>query len=299
MATATEPEVITLGAAAIKRLSAQGSESPTAVSPLANVLRGAGGADAAVPSDEELAAFQEEVAIVTRPEAYVRILVLAPDSEDEQVIGLLAREGKGVSFSLGDDLLHLGRAQPLEAVVASLAPTLTHEGPLAGNDVWLWPSVVQMLTALWQENPDPSRSLVRADVIARLTTPEFSRAEAEKFVQGVVGSGAVKANDDVLSIQSGLRPWLALLWSGHAAQVEYVPLPAEVPLEEAIDGPRQHLLFMGPTPQRIRNDVIAGDELQAHLGGRKGREASMLHLSAPPVDEVANALRALLKVEPA
>lgn len=296
MATATEPEVITLDAAVVKRLAAQGAESPTAVSPLANVLRG-GAAQADAPSDEDLAAFREEVAIVSRPEAYVRILILSPDSEDEEVIGLLARQGQAVSFSMGEDVLHIGRAQPLEDVVASLAPTLTHEGPLAGNDVWLWPSVVQMLTALWQDDPDPSRTLPRADVIAKLTTPEFSKAEAEKFVQGVIGSGAVKADDDVLRIEPGLRPWLALLWSGHAAQVEYVPLPEEAPLEEAIEGPRQHLLFMGPSPQRVRNDVVAGEELQAHLGGRKGREASMLHLSAPPVDEVAKALRSLLKIE--
>lgn len=296
MATATEPEVITIDAAAVKRLAAQGAEPPTAVSPLSNVLRG-GAAQADAPSDEDLAAFREEVAIVARPDAYVRILILSPESEEEQVIGLLARKGQGVSFSLGEDVLHLGRAQPLEDVVASLAPGLTHEGPLAGNDVWLWPSVVQMLTALWQDDPDPSRTLPRADVVGKLTTPEFSKAEAEKFVQGVIGSGAVKADDDVLRIEPGLRPWLALLWSGHAAQVEYVPLPEDAPLEEAIEGPRQHLLFMGPSSQRVRNDVVAGDELQAHLGGRKGREASMLHLSAPPVDEVAKALRTLMKLE--
>src|SRR5262245_56138120 len=125
MATATEPEVIALDAAAVKRLAAQGAEPPTAVSPLSNVLRG-GAAQADAPSDEDRAAFRDEVAIVSRPEAYVRILILSPDSEEEQVIGLLARKGQAVSFSLGEDVLHIGRAQPLEDVVASLAPTLTH-----------------------------------------------------------------------------------------------------------------------------------------------------------------------------
>jgi hypothetical protein len=298
MATATEPDVITLGAESVKRLTAAGSVSPAAVSPLSNVLRGGVSAEAA-PSDADLASFTESIAIVARPQAYVRILMLTPDSEDGEVIGLLVRDGKGVSFALGEDVLHLGRAQELEALVASLVPALTHEGPLAGNEVWLWPSVVQMLTALWQDDPDPARALPRAGLVSKLTTPEFTRAEAEKFVQGVIGSGAVKADDDVLRIERGLQPWLALLWSGHAAQVEYVPLPAEAPLEQAIEGPRDHLLFMGPAPQRVRNDVVGGEELRSHLGGRKGREDSMLHLSAPPAEDVAKALRTLLKIEPA
>jgi hypothetical protein len=208
MATATEPDVITLGAESVKRLTAAGSVSPAAVSPLSNVLRGGVSAEAA-PSDADLASFTESIAIVARPQAYVRILMLTPDSEDGEVIGLLVRDGKGVSFALGEDVLHLGRAQELEALVASLVPALTHEGPLAGNEVWLWPSVVQMLTALWQDDPDPARALPRAGLVSKLTTPEFTRAEAEKFVQGVIGSGAVKADDDVLRIERGLQPWLA------------------------------------------------------------------------------------------
>src|SRR5262245_57060769 len=151
MATATEPEVITLGADTVKRLAA-GGVSPAPVSPLQTVLRG--GAAAAAPSEEDLAPFRESIAIVAQPEAYVRILILTPGEDDEQVIGLLARQGKGVSFSLGDDLLHLGRAQSLDALVGSLAPALAHQGPLAGNDVWLWPSVVQLLTGLWQDDPN-------------------------------------------------------------------------------------------------------------------------------------------------
>jgi hypothetical protein len=200
---------------------------------------------------------------------------------------------------MGDDLLHLGRAQALEALVASLAPALTHQGPLAGNDAWLWPSVAQLLTALWQENPDPARALSRADVITKLTTPEFPAAEAEKFLQGVVASGAVKLEGDSLTIDPGLRPWLAPLWSGHVAQVEYVPLPADAPLEEAIEGPREHLLFVGPAPQRVWNQAVTGEALVAHLGGRKPREESMLHLQAPPGGDVAKALRKLFRIEPA
>jgi hypothetical protein len=298
MATATEPETITLGADAVKRLLAAGSVSPAAVSPLSNVLR-AGASAPAAPSDEDLAAFRESLAIAAQPEAYVRILVLTPGQEDEQVIGLLVREGKGVSFSLGDDQLHLGRAQALEALVASLTPALTHQGPLAGNEAWLWPSVLQLLTGLWQEDPDPSRALSRSDVVSKLTTPDFPQAEAEKFVQGVLGSGAVRLEGDALTIEPGLRPWLALLWSGHAAQVEYVPLSPDASLEQAVEGPREHLLFVGPTPQRVRNEVVSGEALTARLGGRKPREASMVHLQAPPADGVAKALRALLRIEAA
>lgn len=298
MATATEPEVITLDAPAAKRLVEQGSLSPSAASPLSSVLRG-GATGGPAPAESDIASFRESIEVVARPEAYVRILILKPDSEEEETIGLLAREGKGVSFSLRDDALHLGRAQSLEALVASLTPALTHEGPLAGHDAWLWPSVVQLLTGLWQDDPDPGKPLSRAAVVEKLTTPEFGRAEAEKFVQGVVGSGAVRLEGDALAIDAGLRPWLALLWSGHAAQVEYAPLSPDTPLEQAIDGPHEHLLFMGPAPQRVRNEAVTGEALAAHLGGRKGREASMLHLSAPPAADVAKALRALLKIDQA
>jgi hypothetical protein len=292
MATATEPEVITLGASAVERLT-RGGVSAAPVSPLSTVLRG--GAVAAAPSDEDLAAFRESIAIVAQPEAYVRILILRPGEEDEQVIGLLVRQGQGVSFSLGDDLLHLGRAQPLERW-ARWHPR-RDQGPLAGNDVWLWPSVLQLLTGLWQDNPDPARTLSRSEIVAKLTTPDYPQADAEKFVEGVVGSGAVRLEGDTLSIDPALRPWLAALWSGHAAQVEYVPLAPDASLEQAIDGPRTHLLFMGQTPQRVRNEAVTGEALVAHLGGRKPREESMLHLQAQPVDDVAKALRQLLKVQ--
>jgi hypothetical protein len=290
-----ESDLVTLGADAVRRLVDSGAVTLSEVSPLSSVLRmGAAGAPAA---EQDLVAFRDAIDVLARPEAYVRLLILTPGQEDEEVIGILVRQGKAASFSLRDDSLHVGRAQSLAAFVDSLAPALTHTGPLAGGEAWLWPSVIQILTGLWQEQPDPARPLARAAVIEKLTTPEFPAREAESFVQGVVASGAVRVEGDQLVVEPGLRPWLALLWSGHAVQIEYHALAADVPLETAIEVPGPHLLFMGPAGQRVRDEVVSGAALQEHLGGRAPREKTMLHLSAPPPAEVAAALRLLLRVE--
>jgi len=293
--TTAEPDVMTLSAGAVRGLVEAKAATPSEVSPLASLLREASSAAEAAP---DLGSFRASLDVLARPETYVRILILKPDA-DEEVIGLLVRDGHGASFSLAEGALHLGRTQPLEALVLSLANSLAHQGPQAGGEVWLWPSVVQLLTGLWQDQPDPATPLSRAKVIERLTTPEFSATEAEKLVASVVGSGAVKAEGDQLVMEAGLRPWLALLWSGHAVQIEYVPLPENSPLEQAIEGPREHVLFVGPPGARARNEVVAGEALVRHLGGRQPRESSMLHLLAPPADEIAKTLRGLLKIEPA
>jgi hypothetical protein len=289
----TDPDVITLEAGAVKRLTS--SAAPTTVSPLSSVLRDPAAAAVPASSADLPPAFAASVAIAAQPEAYVRILILAPE-QDEQIVGVLARSGKGVSFSLGEGSVGLGQAQPLAELVVSLAPGLVNPA-LVGNDVWLFPSVVQLLTGLWQEDPDPARPLSRAAVIERLKTPDFPQEQAEAFVKGAVGSGAVKQDGDQLTIEPSLRPWLQVLWSGHAVQVEWVPLPPETPLEQAIEGPREHLLFVGPPGQRVLSESVTGEALAAHLGGRKPREESMLHLSALPVDGIAKRLRALLRVE--
>lgn len=294
MATATsDPEVITLDAGAVKRLAS--SSAPTAVSPLSSVLRDPAAAGAAPATGDVPAPFAPSVAIAAAPEAYVRILILAPE-QDEQIVGVLARGGQGVSFALGEGSLGIGLAQPLSELVASLVPGLVNAA-LRGNEVWLFPSVVQMLTGLWQEELDPARALSRAAVIERLKTPDFPEDQAEALVKGAVGSGAVKQDGDQLTVEPALRPWLQALWSGHAVQVEWVPLPPDTPLEQAIEGPREHLLFVGPAGQRVLNESVTGEALVAHLGGRKPREESMLHLSAPPAEEIAKRLGALLRIE--
>jgi hypothetical protein len=294
MATQTsDPDVITLDAGAVKRLAA--TAAPTAVSPLASVLRDPAASAAPAGSADVPAAFAASLAIAAQPEAYVRILILAPD-QDEEIVGVLAKGGRGVSFSLGEGSIGIGQAQPLSDLVASLVPGLVSPA-LVGNDLWLDPSMVQLLTGLWQEELDPARALSRAAVIERLKTPEFSQEQAEAFVKNAVGSRAVKQDGDQLTIEPALRPWLSALWSGHAVQVEWVPLPPEAPLEEAIEGPREHLLFVGRAGQRVLNESVTGDALVAHLRGRKPREESMLHLSAPPADEIAKRLRALLRIE--
>lgn len=290
-----EPDLVTLGADAVRRLVDSGAVTLSEVSPLSSVLRtGAAGAPAA---EQDLLAFRDAIDVLARPEAYVRLLILTPGQEDEEVIGILVRAGKAASFSLRDDSLHVGRAQSLAAFVESLAPALTHTGKLAGGEAWLWPSVVQIVTGLWQDQPDPARALPRAAVIEKLTTPEFGSKEAESFVQGVVSSGAVRLEGDQLVIDPALQPWLALLWSGQAVQIEYHALAPDVPLEQAIDAPGPHLLFMGPAGQRVLDEVVSGAALQEHLGGRAPREKTMLHLQAPPQSEVAAALRLLLRVE--
>ncbi len=292
--TTSESDVMALSPGAVRGLVESKVSSPSAVSPLTSVLRESGKVPAMAA---ELGSFRPSLDVAERPQAYVRILIVRPEV-DEEVIGLLVRDGQGASFSLADGALHLGRAQPLEVLVGSLASSLVHQGPQAGGEVWLWPTVVQLLTGLWQEQADPATALSRAAVIERLITPEFSAAEAEKFVAGVVANGAVEAAGDQLVLTAGLRPWLSTIWSGHAVQVEYVPLPEDASLEQAIEGPREHLLFVGPPGARSLNEVVTGEALVRQLGGRQPRETSMLHLSAPRAEEIAKRLRELLKIEP-
>ena len=294
---ATPRDAISLGRDAIQRLVEAGRIIPLEVSPMATAMRSV--ADGGPSPDEAaLAAFHDSIEIAARPDALIRLLIMVPDQEDEGVIGLVVRAGRAASFTLTDDSLQLGRAEALEVVVASLVPSLVHEGPLADTEVWLWPSVVQVVTGLWQDLPDPARTLSRAAVIEQLVTPEFTRAEAEQFMHGIVGTGAVAVTGDQVEIEPALRPWLRVLWSASAVQVEYIPLPPGARLEQAVDGPSEHLLFVGPPGQRLHDEVVSGEALQRQLAGDEARETSMLHLSAPTAAQIADALRRLVRIAP-
>lgn len=293
------PESVHLSVAAVRSLTASGRAPAWASSPLSAVLRQAEAAGAAPAPGEDVPALDgllaEALAIVAQPEALVKLLA-TDGSAGQKAISVAVKGGRAAAFSLEEDGLTLAPAGDLEALAASLPAGLTYAGPLAGAEVFLWPSVITTLTALWAEKGDVAAPLDRAGTIAWLSGPDLSAQEAELLLEQTIASGAIDADGDQLRIPLALQPWLALVWSGHSAQVEYLPLQADTPLESALDGEGDHVLFVGPPGQRVVNEAVRGEALTKRLGGAQAPEDTLVRLWTPTPEAVRGLVRSVLRL---
>ena len=294
-------ESIRLSVGAVRSLIESGQAAPSAASPLSALLRQAEAAGAA-PTASGAPALDgphaEALAIVAQPEALVKLLA-TDGSPEQKALSVAVKEGRAAAFSLEEDGLTLAPAGDLETLAASLLNGLAYAGPLAGAEVLLWPSVIRTLTALWAEKGGVAEPLSRARTIEWLAGPDLGAHEAEVLLEQSIASGALEADGDQLRIPPALQPWLALVWSGHSAQIEYLPLDPETPLESALEAAGDHVLFVGPPGQRVVNEAITGDALKKRLGGAEPPEDTLIRLWTPTGDAVRDLVRSVLRLPPA
>jgi hypothetical protein len=293
------PESVELSVGAVRTLIESGRVTASAASPLSALLRQAEAAGTTPSSADGVPAldgpFADALAIVGQPEALVKLLA-TDGSPEQKALSVAVKDGRATVFSLGDDGLTLAPAGDLETLAASLPAGLTYAGPLAGGEVFLWPSVITTLTALWADKGDVTAPLSRAQTVAWLSGPELAAHEAEILLEQTIASGALEADGDRLRIPAALQPWLALVWSGHSAQIEYLPLDPDTPLESALEGAGDHVLFVGPPGQRVVNEAVTGEALTQRLGGVEPPEDTLIHLWAPAPEDVRDLVRNVLRL---
>ena len=291
-------ESFRLSVGAVRSLIESGRAAPSAASPLSALLRQAEAAGAA-PTAEGAPGLDgphaEALAIVAQPEALVKLLA-TDGSPEQKALSVAVKEGRAAAFSLEEDGLTLAPAGDLETLAASLLSGLAYAGPLAGAEVLLWPSVIRTLTGLWAEKGNSAEPLSRARTIEGLTGPDLGAHEAEVLLEQAIASGALEADGDHLRIPAALQPWLALVWSGHSAQIEYLTLDPDTPLESALEAAADHVLFVGPPGQRVVNEAITGDELKKRLGGTEPPEEPLIRLWTPTGDGVRDLVRSVLRL---
>ena len=279
-----------LTASSLRELLASGRLPAAPGSPLPVAGRGSDAGPATAPP----AALEPALHVLAAPEALLRLRTVVPGEavvatpvalRGGQAVPFVLREGGGIEVFPGSDAASLSE---------SLAREVTYAGPLAKQQVVIWPTVLKVLMIVWGEKRDASAPVSRQEALAQLSsggTPE----EVERTIREVVRTGFAQESGNELRIAERYVPWLALAWSGHAFQIEYVPLPAGVNFEAALAADGERLVFVGPPGRRVFNDELTGQALAQATAGGKPSEDRLIRLSTPPYEALLRLVRLLLR----
>lgn len=235
--------------------------------------------------------------ILAQPEALVRVRVAEPGQEAAD-IAVLVKGRLAAPFLFDDGTLLVGPARPLEGLAESLSGQARHDGPLVGQQIVVWPATLKVLTLVWGRDQDASKSIARDEAERRLAGEGRPAATVAKAIDELIAGGVILlAPGDALAIVEAYRPFLDRVWSGHALQIELLPVTGAPSLEAALvqTGPR--LLFAGPAGDRILNDPVTGEALARWLDGAPAAEPKAVRLAVPPPDVRTQLVRLLLGLE--
>ena len=275
-------------AAVIRGLARDGRVRTSVRSPL-HAYATADGAVAAQPlDDDQLAA----ITLLANPTALVRVRAVAPADAEPAAFAQFIRDEQVAGFAYDGDVLHLGLRRPLADLAADLAVAAAHTGPLTGQHYQLWPSVIETLSTLWGA-AGSGLALGPADLAGAF--PDHSLDERRAILDRAAERGAVVVDGDAYAIRPPIRPWLDLLWSGHALQLEHLRLRFGVPLDETLATTGDILRFVGAEGLRVRVQHITGDELAAITAGAPP-EPALIRLSAPAPAKLEATIRRLLRL---
>jgi hypothetical protein len=182
-------------------------------------------------------------------------------------------------------------------VADSLAEDASHQGPLTGQQILLWPAALKVLSLVFGRDQDASATVARDEAERRLAgegrPPDKVRAALDELVKG----GVLIAAGDGLQIVPTYRPFLDRAFSGRALQIEYLPMVGAPSLDAALAQTGARLLFVGPPGDRVLDEPVTGAALRKWLQGAKPSEESAVRLAAPPPDLVRKIVRILLGLE--
>ncbi len=249
-----------------------------------------------ISAGAEGAAYREALEVAARPEAVIRIR-MASRGEDPSTIGVIVDATRAATLMVEDDALLLGPAKGLE----SLAETLTQEASAAqslrGNQIVLWPSVLQLLTMIWGSDKRATEPVRRDEAEARLTAKGIPGDRARPALAELEATGVLTASGKDVQIVVDYRPWLERAFSGHILQIERVPLEGSPSFEAALATDGSRVVFVGPPGDRILSDTVTGPALARWLQGRKASEDSAVRLCALPQEALGRVVRMLLGLE--
>ena len=240
-------------------------------------------------------ALKEGLGILAQPEALVRIMAMLPE-QPVAAFGVMVRGNRACRFTVDGDTVGVTPAWDMDAMASSLAEELKYEGPLAKQEALFWPSAIKLLSYLWQDSQDPTKALSRKDALSRMAGAG-SPDDLQKTLDELLRTGFLEAQADDVRIPERLQPWLKLAWSGHAFQVEYLPLEAGASLEKALETTGDLMVFLGPPGQRVLNFPIVGEGVAQRTEGGKPVEDKLLRFCTLPQEAMQQALRILLRLE--
>lgn len=240
--------------------------------------------------------YRQALDVLAQPESLVRVRVAEPGQEPSDV-AVLVKGRVAAPFLFDDGTLLVGPARPLDGLAESLARQARHEGPLAGQQILVWPATLKVLTLVWGRDQDASKAIDRAEAERRLAGDGRTPETVKKAIDELLAGGVLAASGDALTIVEAYRPFLDRVWSGHALQVEALAVQGAPSLEAVLveNGPR--LLFVGPDGDRLLNDPVTGEALARWLGGVPASEPKAIRLAAPPAEVLSKLFRLLLGLE--
>lgn len=248
-------------------------------------------------SSPEAAPYRAALDVLAQPESLLRVRVAEPGGEPSD-LALLVKAGQAAPFFFDAGTLLVGPARPLDALAESLARQARHEGPLTGQQILVWPATLTVLTLVWGPDQDASKTIDRPEAERRLSGEGRSAQTVAKALDELVAGGVIVAAGDALSIVEAYRPFLGRVWSGHALQMELLPVAGAPSLEAVLVETGARLLFMGPDGDRILNDPVTGEALARWLDGARPSEPRAIRLAAPPPDVLRKLVRLLVGLEP-
>jgi len=301
-----DPSFLALPPAAAAHVAARLTAAP--VSPLrvraeasadegaaARALQTKGVALDAAPGGEA-APYRLALDVLAQPESLLRLRVAEPGQEPSD-LALLLKAGQAAPFFFDAGTLFVGPARPLDALAESLARQARHEGPLTGQQILLWPATLRALTLVFGVDQDASRRVERAEAERRLAGEGRSPETIAKALDELVAGGVLIATGGGLEIVEAYRPFLDRVWSGHALQMELLPVAGAPSLEGVLVETGARLLFVGPDGDRILNDPVTGEALTRWLNGARPSEPKAIRLAAPPPDVRSKLIRLLVGLE--
>lgn len=249
--------------------------------------------DARPTADEP---YRQALDVLAQPELLVRVRVAEPGQPPSD-LAVLAKGSVAAPFLFDDGTLLVGPARPLDALAASLAEQARHDGPLAGQQILVWPATLRVLTLVWGRDQDAGKAVVRTEAESRLAGEGRTAETVKKALDELVAGGVLLTAGDALTIVEAWRPFLDRVWSGHALQIETLPVEGAPSLEAALvqTGPR--LLFVGAAGDRILSDPVSGEALARWLDGAPAAEPKAVRLAAPPPDVLLKLVRLLVGLE--
>jgi hypothetical protein len=240
--------------------------------------------------------YRQALDVLAQPESLVRVRIAQPGQEPSD-IAVLVKGDVAAPFLFDDGSLLVGPARPLESLASSLAEQVRHDGPLAGQQILVWPAALKVLTLVWGRDQDASKTIDRAEAERRLTGEGRAPETVAKAIDELVAGGVILASGDALSIVAAYQPFLDRVWSGHALQIEALGVQGAPSLEAVLVETGARLLFVGPDGDRILNDPVTGEALTRFLNGARPSEPRAIRLAAPPPDVLSKLIRLLVGLE--
>ncbi|MBI2568134.1 MAG: hypothetical protein HYV63_13980 [Candidatus Schekmanbacteria bacterium] len=204
--------------------------------------------------------------VLAQPQIQLRVAVVAPPKEPTR-LSLFLRDGWAAAGGVDGETFRVGAAVDANLVPRLLARHAAGKEPAADlRGIFLWPSQISLLTAIWpgqgKQAHEPVSAAAATTALARAGVSGEAAAAA---LRALSEAGIVGPAGDELGLQHPFRFWLALIWSGQYCELVATALTANNGGEPRQSDSSRRLLFVGPRGRRAHCQRLSGDDLTAAL----------------------------------